>query len=165
MKTVNIHATCVRLSKAGAAFGAPVSAGVLILGPSGSGKSDLALRLIERGAILVADDRTELFVERSRLHARAPKRIAGYIEVRGLGIIELPHAAKARISLVVRLARVIVRMPVHQHYKPPQSLTLAAAAQPPLISLDPFEASAHAKIAAAAAAFTSGLLRDNVKPD
>ena len=165
MKIANIHASCVRLGKAGRTLGAPAGAGVLLLGASGSGKSDLVLRLIERGATLVADDRTELFVERGRLCARAPKRIAGYLEIRGLGIIELPYTAKARISLVVRLSREIARMPVHQHYKPPQSLTLAAAARPPMISLDPFEASAPAKIAAAAAAFASGLLRDNVKPD
>lgn len=163
MKTVNIHATCVRLAKAGAALGAPASAGILILGPSGSGKSDLALRLMERGALLVADDRTELFVERGRLCARAPKRIAGYIEVRGLGIIELPHAAKTRIAIAVKLTRDSVRMPVHQHYKPPQSLRSALAARPPLIAFDPFETSAPAKIAAAAAAFASNLLRDNVK--
>src|SRR5689334_21248719 len=164
MKTVHIHATCVRLGKAGVAFGAPANSGVLILGPSGSGKTDLALRLIERGAILVADDRTELFVERGRLFARAPRRIAGYIEVRGLGVIELPRAAKARIAIAIKLTRDIVRMPVHQHYRPPQSLRLAPAAQPPLIALDPFEASAQAKIAAAAAAFASNLLRDKVKP-
>ena len=65
-KVVNIHASCIRLALAAAAFGAPRSAGVLLLGDSGSGKSDLALRLIGRGAELVADDRTELHVESSR---------------------------------------------------------------------------------------------------
>ena len=60
LMTANIHATCIRIARAGKVFGAPASAGVLILGESGAGKSDLALRLIGRGAELVADDRTEL---------------------------------------------------------------------------------------------------------
>jgi serine kinase of HPr protein (carbohydrate metabolism regulator) len=162
---VNIHATCIRLAQAGRAFGAPASAGVLLLGPSGAGKSDLALRLIERGAQLVADDRTDLFIRRNRLHASAPKRIAGYMEIRGLGIVELPHAAAVRISLVVDLKHDVARMPVHTRYRPPKALTLAAAACPHRIVLNPFEFSAPAKVAAAAAAFVSGLLRDNVKPD
>jgi len=165
MSAINIHATCIVLAKAGRAFKAPPDAGVLLLGPSGAGKSDLALRLIERGARLVADDRTDLFVERGRLMARAPKQIAGYLEIRGLGIIELSHAAKTRIALVVELKQRIVRMPVHEHYQPPQPLTLAASARPPLIAINPFEASAPAKVAAAAAAFASRLFRDNVKPE
>src|SRR6185312_8829984 len=125
MKTVNIHATCVRLGNAGKAFGAPANTGVLIFGPSGSGKSDLALRLIERGATLVADDRTDLFVERGRLCASAPKRIAGLMEVRGLGIIELRHAAKVQIALAVVLRKAVARMPVHERYEPPKPLQMA----------------------------------------
>jgi serine kinase of HPr protein (carbohydrate metabolism regulator) len=162
---VNIHATCIRLARAGRAFGAPASAGVLLLGSSGAGKSDLALRLIERGAQLVADDRTDLFIARGQIHARAPKRIAGYLEIRGLGILELPYAATARIALVVALKHDVARMPRHSRYRPPQALTLTAAARPPLIALDPFEFSAPAKVAAAAAAFASSLFRDNVKLD
>jgi serine kinase of HPr protein (carbohydrate metabolism regulator) len=164
MKTINIHATCIRLARAGRAFGAPASAGILLLGPSGSGKSDLALRLIERGAVLVADDRTDLFVERGWLMARAPANIAGYIEVRGLGILELPYTDKVRVALAVDLKRDIARLPVHKHYRPPTALKLKQPAYPPRIAVNPFEASAPAKIAAAAAAFGGGLFRDNVKP-
>ena len=80
MRTVNIHASCVAIG----------TKGVLILGDSGAGKSDLALRLIDDGARLVADDRTELYVSRDALYAQAPKSIAGLIEVRGLGIVALP---------------------------------------------------------------------------
>ena len=80
-RTVNIHATCVLLESAAAAFGASRAAGVLLLGKSGAGKSDLALQLIALGAKLVSDDRTELFVERGKLFARAPQSIAGLIEV------------------------------------------------------------------------------------
>jgi HPr kinase/phosphorylase len=61
LRIANIHASCVVLARAGEPFGAPGDAGILILGASGSGKSDLALRLIGRGALLVADDRVEIF--------------------------------------------------------------------------------------------------------
>jgi HPr kinase/phosphorylase len=88
-----IHATCV-------AFG---DAGVLIRGPSGAGKSDLALRLIDAGAILVSDDRTELTRDGDAIVATAPAALQGLLEVRGVGILELPHAASARIVLVVDL--------------------------------------------------------------
>ena len=72
---VNIHATCIVLADAATAFKAPKDAGVLLLGESGSGKSDLALRLMERGAKLVADDRVELFARDGLLMARAPETI------------------------------------------------------------------------------------------
>ena len=80
-----LHASCVELA----------GTGVVLLGPSGSGKSDLALRLIDGGARLVADDR--VVVERSgdRLIARPPEAIAGLIEVRGLGIMRVGHCARA----------------------------------------------------------------------
>ena len=64
----------------------------LLLGESGAGKSDLALRLIAAGAQLVADDRVELSVESNRLIARAPANLAGLIEIRNVGIIALPSA-------------------------------------------------------------------------
>src|SRR5262249_24908351 len=70
--TVNIHATCVVLAHAAGTFGASRDAGVLLLGKSGSGKSDLALRLISRGAILVSDDRTELCEQGGHLVAKPP---------------------------------------------------------------------------------------------
>src|SRR6202012_946602 len=101
MSAINIHASCIVLADAGKFCGAPADAGVLILGESGKGKSDLALRLIERGAQLVADDRTELFPENGALMARAPAALAGLIEARGVGIAALPFAAQARIALVV----------------------------------------------------------------
>jgi serine kinase of HPr protein (carbohydrate metabolism regulator) len=85
MDVVNIHASCVLLAKA-----APVQfdlfyAGILLLGDSGMGKSDLALRLIEQGSLLVSDDRSEMFIDGGKLKARAPAALAGMIEVRGLG--------------------------------------------------------------------------------
>jgi HPr kinase/phosphorylase len=88
-----LHASCVALS----------GVGVVLLGPSGSGKSDLALRLIDAGGLLVADDR--LMVERQgdRLIGRAPAAVAGLIEVRGLGIMRVEHCASAPLGLVVEM--------------------------------------------------------------
>ena len=100
-----------RLDGAAAAFAAPRMAGVLLLGESGAGKSDLALRLIAMGAKLVGDDRTELFAENDQLFARAPANIEGLLEVRGVGIVALPSAAKARVALAVTLERPKTRLP------------------------------------------------------
>lgn len=88
-----IHATTV-------AIGARA---VLIVGPSGSGKSDLALRLIDRGAMLVSDDYTLVEVSDGGLLASAPATIVGQMEVRGIGIVTLPHRQRVPIALAVRI--------------------------------------------------------------
>jgi HPr kinase/phosphorylase len=98
-----IHGTCI-------AFG---DIGVLLRGPSGSGKSDLALRLIDVGAILVADDRVMLSAEDGRLSACAPPALAGLLEVRGVGLVELPYASDIDIALIADLvsAGAVDRLP------------------------------------------------------
>jgi HPr kinase/phosphorylase len=163
IKCVNIHATCVRLGPAGAAFGAPAAAGVLLLGPSGAGKSDLALRLIALGARLVADDRTELLVSHGQLYGRAPAILAGQIEVRGIGIVRQPYAKRVRIALAVEFGAG-PRLPAPRRYKLPQGLEQTRQTAPPLVKIAPFEASAPAKIALAVAAFAHGLHCDDVAP-
>jgi hypothetical protein len=145
---VNIHASCVALG----------TQGVLLLGPSGAGKSDLALRLIDDGARLVADDRTLLFTKNGALHAKAPASIKGLLEIRGLGIVKLPVHTNVRIALVVRLGREGARLPTPRLYRPPAGLQLATC--PPQISADARFASTPAKIRAALAAFSQGLFRD-----
>jgi hypothetical protein len=147
----------VRLDGAAVPFGAPRTAGVLLLGRSGSGKSDLALRLVAIGARLVSDDRTELFLERGRLFARAPANIKGMMEVRGAGIVALPAAAKARVALAVTMERPKTRLPPREFYTPPSGLPGGT----PLIRLTPFEASAPAKIVLAVLAFEQGLFRES----
>ena len=144
----NIHASCV-------AIGAQ---GVLLLGASGTGKSDLALRLMEDGARLVADDRTILFVAKGALHGKAPASIKGLLEVRGVGIIALAPRARVRIALVVRLGREDARLPGKRLYHVPAPLKGAKAV--PQIALDARFASTPAKIRAALAAFSKGLFRD-----
>lgn len=88
-----VHGTAVRLGQAG----------LLLRGPSGSGKSDLALRLIESGARLIADDQVAVACERGELWLQAPPSIAGMIEVRGLGILRLPRAPRTALHLVCDL--------------------------------------------------------------
>jgi HPr kinase/phosphorylase len=115
--------------------------GVLLRGPSGSGKSDLALRLIDLGARLVSDDQTELTREAQGLVARSPRTIAGRIEVRGVGILKVPTVPSAAVRLVVDL---VVPDRVERLPEPQFSEYLQCCI--PLLALAPFEASTPAKI-------------------
>jgi serine kinase of HPr protein (carbohydrate metabolism regulator) len=90
-----LHAGCITRPRGGDATG------VLVMGPSGSGKSDLMLRLVARGWRLVADDRAHVWVSEGRLYARAPDPVAGLIEVRGVDIARLPRREVAPIRLLV----------------------------------------------------------------
>lgn len=102
-----IHATTVSLS----------GQGMLILGPSGSGKSSLALQLISLGARLVADDRTRVERSGQRVIATVPGAIAGMIEARGVGILKLDAAGPTALNLVVDLSRAEhQRLPEPHHY-------------------------------------------------
>jgi serine kinase of HPr protein (carbohydrate metabolism regulator) len=127
-----VHASCVAIG----------GRAVLISGPSGSGKSDLALRLIDRGAVLVSDDYTMLEARGGALLASPPKTIAGRIEVRGVGIVERPYEAAVPVALLIDLARPLERMPE------PASVMIAGAAVP-AIGLSALEASAPIKVEAA----------------
>jgi len=117
--------------------------GVLLRGDSGSGKSDLALRLIDRGAVLVSDDYTEVHVDNGRLLARAPATIAGKIEMRGVGIVTLPAAADVPLCLLVDLDRVPERLP-----EGPVPTEVAGTVIP-AVALAALEASAPLKVEAA----------------
>src|SRR5689334_113133 len=88
-RMIRVHGTSVALG----------GDGILLRGPSGSGKSDLALRLIDGGARLVSDDQTELRVFGEELRMTAPASIAGRLEVRGIGILHVPSAASAPLRL------------------------------------------------------------------
>jgi serine kinase of HPr protein (carbohydrate metabolism regulator) len=126
-----IHATAVALD----------NLGVLLLGPSGAGKSDLALRLIDQGAALVADDQVEIWQEGGQAFAAPPATIAGLIEARGVGLIRLPYLAKAPLFLAVELvdARQVERLPE-------AGLWTGGGISLPRLCLTPFESSATAKL-------------------
>lgn len=125
-----VHATAVAIGERG----------VLLLGGSGMGKSDLALRLIDRGARLVADDRCVVAVRHGALVASPAESLAGKIEVRGLGIMTLPHRADVPLWLAVRLVERYERLPDGGPVEPLNGHVL------PALWLSAFESSAPIKI-------------------
>ena len=116
---------------------------VLISGPSGSGKSDLALRLLDRGFTLVSDDQTIVRRDGDRLVASAPPTIKGKLEIRGVGIVEMETVTDVPVALYVELTSEIVRLPDDRRERPVLGVSL------PLISVDAQTASAASKVALA----------------
>ena len=114
---------------------------VLITGPSGAGKSDLTLRLIDRGFILVSDDQTIVKRQGDRLLASAPPAIAGRLEIRGIGIVEIETVEDVPVALIVELTGELLRMPDENRERPILGIPL------PLISIDAMTASAPSKVA------------------
>jgi len=124
-----VHACCVAIG----------GRGVLIAGASGRGKSDLALRLIDRGALLVSDDYTMLRADSGRLFGSAPAAIAGQLEVRGVGLVEMRPVPEAPLCLVADLDAEAERLPERR------SLSFLGQAIP-LVAIAPLEASAPIKL-------------------
>jgi serine kinase of HPr protein (carbohydrate metabolism regulator) len=114
---------------------------VLITGRSGSGKSDLALRLLDCGFILVSDDQTLVKRDGDRLIAAAPPTIAGKLEVRGIGIIDMAHTDDVPVALLVELTGEMARLPDDGRERSILGLSL------PLINVNAMTASAPAKVA------------------
>jgi serine kinase of HPr protein (carbohydrate metabolism regulator) len=131
-----IHAGCVAIG----------GRGVLIAGASGRGKSDLALRLIDRGARLVSDDYTLIEARGGRLFASPPPTIIGRIEVRGIGIVEMEALGEAPVCLAVDLDSEPERFP-----EPTVASFLGLNV--PSIALAALEASAPIKLEQALARF------------
>jgi len=115
--------------------------GVLLLGPPGAGKSDLLLRLLDRGFMLVADDRVEIEAGQ----ARPAPALAGLLEVRGFGIVRLPFVAPVRLALAVLLGAAADRLPARDRYAPAGLPSLDL----PLLRLDAAAPSAAAVVALA----------------
>lgn len=128
-----LHATCVSVD----------GKGVLLLGKSGSGKSDLALRLIDGGTKLVADDRVDIKKTGKNLIASAPARLYGLLEIRGVGILKFPALKQLTLALAINLVarNEIERMPEQQFFN-------CLGLQLPLLSLYAFDISTPAKIRA-----------------
>lgn len=138
-----LHATTISLS----------GSGILIRGPSGSGKSSLALQLLESqgsglgmasiAASLVADDQTELCKRNGKVYASPPLSIAGLLEVRGHGILRLPFERDVAVGLVVDLqpASAIARLPL-----PTELETELMGVKLPCIAIDPSFNSAASRV-------------------
>jgi len=131
-EAVRIHGTCVAVEGRGA----------LLRGASGSGKSDLALRLIERGAQLISDDQVIVEKDGDGLRALAEPRLHGKLEVRGVGLLEVPHVQVAPLLAVFDLcaAKDVPRLPKAEWAE------LLPGTQVRAFRLAPFEASAPDKV-------------------
>jgi serine kinase of HPr protein (carbohydrate metabolism regulator) len=129
----NLHATCV----------ASNARAVLIVGPSGSGKSDLALRMLDRGFSLVSDDRTVVRKEGEKLIASAPVTIRGKLEIRGIGIVDMESTDDVPVALVVELTADMQRMPDDSRER------LILGTKVPMVNIDAMTASAPTKVAVA----------------
>jgi HPr kinase/phosphorylase len=142
-ETLLVHATTVAID----------GEAVLLRGPSGSGKSDLALRLIDGGARLVADDQTLLRRVGSQVVATAPAAIAGLLEVRGVGLVRIDVAEAAPLVLIADLVLSggVERMP-------DQRVETILGVAVPAFELAPFEASAPAKLRLLRRALAAGPL-------
>lgn len=125
-----LHASCVAIGEHA----------VLIEGRSGAGKSDLALRLIDRGAALVSDDYTVLMRSARKLLATPPATIAGKIEVRGLGIVAMPYRDRVAVSLLIELVDEVERMPPE-----PQTRRIAGV-DVPVVAMNGHDASGPIKV-------------------
>lgn len=133
LSSENLHASCV----------AADGRAVLIVGASGSGKSDLALRMLDRGFTLVSDDRTIVRRDGAKLIASAPATIRGKLEIRGIGIVEMESVDDMPVSLVVELTADMQRLPDDSR----ERLILGAGI--PLVNINAMTASAPSKVAVA----------------
>ncbi len=129
LSSETLHASCVSIG----------GRGVLIEGLSGSGKSDLALRLIDRGAVLVSDDYTTVRRIDGKLIASAPPNIGGLIEVRGVGLVPMPFESDVSVALIVSIAATIERLPDFN------STRIVAGVAIPTCLIAPLESSAAIK--------------------
>jgi serine kinase of HPr protein (carbohydrate metabolism regulator) len=130
LSSETLHASCVAVG----------GQAVLIGGRSGSGKSDLALRLIDRGGTLVSDDYTIVQRVNGRLLAKAPANIQGKMELRGIGILPFETVTDVPVGLFVDLNLEVVRLP-----EPRQPVAIAGV-QVPVIAVNALEPSAPAKV-------------------
>jgi serine kinase of HPr protein (carbohydrate metabolism regulator) len=121
MSVLARQATCVAIG----------GRGLLIEGDPGSGKSSLALALIDRGAALVGDDGVELTVDEGRVVAHPHPHTRGLIEVRGIGLVPMAVAEAVPVALVVRLTGAAPRF-----VEEPTRVTIEGIVLP-MIELDP----------------------------
>jgi HPr kinase/phosphorylase len=126
---IMVHATCIAFD----------GHGILLRGPAGSGKSDLALRAIDQGACLVADDQVVLNRDGAIVIASAPSSLHGLIEIRGIGIIRMDAAAQVPVALVADMMDAPERLPERRWCD-------IRGVDIPRFAVAPFEASALVKL-------------------
>ena len=141
-----IHATCINLQ----------GFGLLLRGPSGGGKSDLALRMMEHNSQLIADDRVDLTLEDDALIARAPCYLRGLLEVRGLGVIEVQYGISIQVLGVIDLVdnTKIERLPNHQ-------TEILLGIEIPSYQIDPWAISAIAKVQLVRGLISGSIVRND----
>lgn len=147
---LRIHGSCVSVG----------SRGVLLLGASGSGKSDLALRLMAKGALLVADDQVLLHAQEGYLVANVDDSIRGLLEIRGVGLVRYPLAANIPVTLAVQL----VERAAIEHIPSP-AVYSQLGVEIPQISLHGYDASTPEKVYAALHALLRNSLHTGFLPD
>jgi serine kinase of HPr protein (carbohydrate metabolism regulator) len=130
LSSETLHATSVAIN----------GKAVLIMGPSGSGKSDLALRLLDRGAVLISDDQTLVRQTEGQLLANSFGTIKGKMEVRGIGIIARDTTSDVPVALIIDLRGGKERFPLETQDRQ------VAGKMVPVVSLSPFESSAPIKV-------------------
>ena len=116
--------------------------GALIEGPSGTGKSDLAIRMMANGFRVVADDRVIVWKSNGRLYGKAPEALSGLLEARGVGIVPQTPLNLCEIVLLVECRRepgAVERIPEAAHEE-------VLGVKLPRIELWPFEAAGPAKL-------------------
>ena len=145
-KSQNIHATCISLD----------GLGLLLRGPSGCGKSDLALRMMENNSQLIADDWVDLALEGGVLIAQAPSRLRGLLEVRGVGVIEVPFSISIQVLGVIDLvdSNKIQRLPDHR-------TEMLLGVELPSYQLNPWGASAIAKVQLVSGLISGSIVRND----
>jgi HPr kinase/phosphorylase len=143
---LQIHATCISLG----------GFGLLLRGPSGSGKSDLALRMMKHNSQLIADDWVDLALEDGLLIARAPSRLRGLLEVRGLGVIEVPYGISIQVLGVIDLvdSKEIPRLPDHR-------VETFLGVEIPSYQLDPWVMSAITKVQLVRGLISGSIIRND----
>lgn len=130
VRTLRRHATAVSVR----------GEGVLLLGESGVGKTDLALRLIQAGAILIADDQVDITPIGNGLYLSPPPSLAGVMELYGLGLVRMPYMTQAPLKLVVQCAQGVAER------LPPARKWIMEGIAVDEVGLDPLHASAAAKL-------------------
>lgn len=125
-----VHATAIAIN----------GHGVLLSGSTGAGKSDLALRLIDRGAVLISDDQTELYGNAETILLQAPPNIAGKLEVRSLGIITTNHVSGVPLRLKVQLIDEPERYPMDRQFETINGVRISS------LTINAFEHSAPLKV-------------------